>query len=526
VGTHEGCPYETRLVAAPPRHSGEQVGEVTTLVDVLLTHSYHLYSDRKQLRKMQPYPPLGTIYAAALLRQQGFSVAVFDSMLEDPEQGFPESLERHRPKVVAIYEDNFNFLSKMCLTRMRQMAFGMIDAAKAYGSKVVVNGSDASDHSQKYLERGADYILLGEAEQTLLDLTATLAGDSGENVENIRGLIFRGTRGGPPVRNPLRPLMRNLDDLALPARDLIDVNRYREAWKQAHGFFSLNLVASRGCPYRCNWCAKPIYGDSFHARSPESVAGEIRALREELGVDHLWFADDLFGINNRWVQELAASVERHGAAVPFKMQSRADLMQEETAAALARAGCVEVWMGVESGSQKILDAMQKGIRVEQAARARRNLRENGIRACYFLQFGYPGETWEDIEKTIQMVRETRPDDLGISVSYPLPGTKFYERVREQLGEKKNWVDSEDLSMMFKGAYTSEFYRALHDALHAEVESWSPAGAWKFALHDPAVTGGAAAPEEIAERWRRVGRLEQTCRNSDATVLPVLAYSSA
>ena len=161
--------------------------------------------------------------------------------------------------------------------------------------------------------------------------------------------------------------------------------------------------------------------------------------------------------------------------VPFKMQSRADLMQRETAAALARAGCVEVWMGVESGSQKILDAMQKGMRVEQVAQARENLRKNGIRACFFLQFGYPGETWFDIEKTIQMVRQTRPDDLGISVSYPLPGTKFYERVREQLGEKTNWVDSEDLSMMFKGAYTSEFYRALHDALHAEVESWSAPG---------------------------------------------------
>jgi radical SAM superfamily enzyme YgiQ (UPF0313 family) len=206
------------------------------------------------------------------------------------------------------------------------------------------------------------------------------------------------------------------------------------------------------------------------------------------------------------------------------MQSRADLMQKNTAAALARAGCVEVWMGVESGSQKILDAMQKGTRVEQFAQARGNLRENGIRACYFLQFGYPGETWGDIQKTIQMVRQTRPDDPGISVSYPLPGTKFYERVQEQLGEKTNWVDSEDLSMMFKGAYTSEFYRALHDSLHAEVESWSAPAAWKFALRDPPPTGLPADPQERAERWRRVKRLEQTCRNSDATLLPELTCS--
>jgi radical SAM superfamily enzyme YgiQ (UPF0313 family) len=197
-------------------------------------------------------------------------------------------------------------------------------------------------------------------------------------------------------------------------------------------------------------------------------------------------------------------------------------MQQSTAAALARAGCVEVWMGVESGSQKILDAMQKGTRVEQVARARENLRENGIRACFFLQFGYPGETWGDIEKTVQLVRETRPDDLGISVSYPLPGTKFYERVREQLGEKTNWVDSEDLSMMFKGAYTSEFYRALHDALHAEVESWSTPEAWKFALHAASPERLSADPRGIAERWMQVEHLERTCRNSDATVLPVLA----
>jgi radical SAM superfamily enzyme YgiQ (UPF0313 family) len=495
------------------------------MVDVLLTHSYHLNHDRKQVRKMQPYPPLGTLYAAALLRRSGFSVALFDSMLENPEQGFPEALARHRPKVVAIYEDNFNFLSKMCLTRMRQVAWGMIDRAKAYGSKVVVNGSDASDHTREYLERGADYILLGEAEGTLLELTESLSRRSDGNIAGIPGLAYRGARGGSPVGTPPRPLMRNLDLLPPPARDLIDVERYRGAWKKAHGFFSLNLVASRGCPYRCNWCAKPIYGDSFHGRSPESVALEMRGLREEFGVDHLWFADDLFGINGRWVQDLADHVERHDAAVPFKMQSRADLMQRETAAALARAGCVEVWMGVESGSQKILDAMQKGLRVEQTAQARENLRENGIRACYFLQFGYPGETWGDIRKTIQLVRETRPDDLGISVSYPLPGTKFYERVREQLGEKTNWVDSEDLSMMFKGAYTSEFYRALHDALHAEVESWSAPGAWKFALHDASQAGHSADPQGIAERWMRVEQLEQTCRNSDATLLPVLACAS-
>ena len=150
------------------------------------------------------------------------------------------------------------------------------------------------------------------------------------------------------------------------------------------------------------------------------------------------------------------------------MQSRCDLMTRDTVEALRRAGCAEVWMGAESGSQRILDAMDKGSRVRDIYRARENLRRHGIRACFFLQFGYPGETWNEIEETIRMVRETRPDDIGVSVSYPLPGTRFYQLVGAQLGQKSNWSDSADLAMMFRGEYSSEFYRALADALHAEV----------------------------------------------------------
>jgi anaerobic magnesium-protoporphyrin IX monomethyl ester cyclase len=484
------------------------------VVDVLLTHSYHLYYDRKQVRKMQPYPPLGTLYAAGLLRQRGFSVALFDSMLEDPEQGFPEAFARTRPKVVAIYEDNFNFLSKMCLSRMRHIAFGMIDTARSGASTIVVNGSDASDHSAEYLQRGADYVLLGEAEWTLLELVQSVIGESGKPIEEICGLSYFDRKSNSPTRTLPRPLMRNLDLLPLPSRELVDIERYRDVWKKAHGFFSLNLVASRGCPYRCNWCAKPIYGDSFHARSPENVADEMLELRERFGADHLWFADDLFGANDRWVHVFAEHVERRNAAVPFKMQSRVDLMKETTAVVLRQAGCAEAWMGVESGSQQILDAMDKGTRVSQIRSARENLKKNGIRACFFLQFGYPGETLRDIEKTIQLVRETRPDDIGVSVSYPLPGTKFYDRVSAGLGEKTNWEDSEDLSMMFRGAYKTEFYRALHDALHAEVESWNSAG-----LKGPAGI-------MLEELWARVEQLEKTCRNSNPTRLAVVHAGGA
>ena len=445
------------------------------MADVLLTHSYHLPYDRKQVRKMQPYPPLGTLYAAAVLREHGLSVAVFDAMLQEPSAGFRKALRVHRPEIVAIYEDDFNFLTKMCLTRMRELAFEMIEEARRFGARVLVHGSDATDHSVEYLRRGCDYILVGEAEHTLLDLIQALRG--GRDASDVSGVTWLRHAGSEEiVQTDPKRLMHRPTAFPLPARDLIDVGKYRAAWRSAHGTFSLNLIASRGCPFRCNWCAKPIFGDSFQVRDPGEVAQEMRFLKDIYGADHLWFADDIFALNRHWTLEFARQVEHRRCALPFKVQARADLMTKETVQALKRAGCAEVWMGVESGSQKILDLMDKGLQLEEIVTARENLKQEGIQACYFLQFGYPGELWEDIQKTIALVRGTRPDDIGVSFSYPLPNTRFYERVRQQLGAKQNWSDSEDLCVMFKGRYTDGFYRAIRDALHAEVDSRKANGA--------------------------------------------------
>jgi anaerobic magnesium-protoporphyrin IX monomethyl ester cyclase len=480
------------------------------VADVLLTHSYHLYYDRKQTRKMRPYPPLGTLYAAALLRSAGLSVAVFDTMLNDPEQGFQAALDKHHPRVVVVYEDNFNFLTKMCLTRMREVAYHILELSRRAGATVLVNGSDASDHALDYLRKGFRCVLLGEAEWTLFEAAQHLLRGDDSGLDQIPGLAYLDEETDALIETADRPLMRNLDLLSFPARDLIDLDQYRTAWKASHGYFSLNIVASRGCPYHCNWCAKPIYGDSFAVRSARSVAEEMRQLKCDFGAEHLWFADDIFGLRAKWVRELAVEVERLGAAVPFKMQSRVDLMTLDTVRALRRAGCDEVWLGIESGSQRILDAMDKGTRVEQIGKARDNLRSEGIRACYFLQFGYQGEEWEDIQKTVNLVRNTRPDDIGVSVSYPLPGTKFFDRVQSQLSDKTNWSDSEDLSMMFQGAYTDEFYRALHNALHAQVDSWNSST-------ERASEKKKDVQADPGELWNRVVQLEKSCRNTRPTV---------
>jgi anaerobic magnesium-protoporphyrin IX monomethyl ester cyclase len=472
------------------------------VTDVLLTHSYHLPYDRKQVRKMQPYLPLGTLYAASVLRAQGMSVAVFDTMLQDPIAGFPAALQQHSPKIVAIYEDDFNFLTKMCLTRMREVAWWMIDAARQSGASIIAHGSDASDHADEYLQRGADYVLLGEAEKTLSRLCSDIL--QARRPDEVDGLVSLDPDTGTTRRTVPAPQATSWIDLPRAARDLIDVEVYRRAWTEAHGRFSMNTIASRGCPYRCNWCAKPISGDRFHVRPAELVAQEILELKEVYGAEHIWFGDDVFALNHHWAQQFANEMEKRHCTLPFKIQSRADLMTKETVQALKRAGCAEVWMGVESGSQKVLDSMDKGLLISEVIEARHRLRQAGIRACYFLQFGYPGEGWREIQQTIALVRTTRPDDIGVSVSYPLPNTVFHRKVQSELGRKRNWMDSDDLCVMFTAEYTDEFYHALRDALHREVDSWQSTS-----------SGG----DEVSELWQRVADMEPVSRNLNPTQFP-------
>ena len=438
--------------------------------EVLIGQSYYLRFDPKLWEAMQPYPPLGSLYAAGYLRARGYDVAFFDAMLAESEDEWGRALDRERPRFAVLYEDNFNYLSKMCLLRMRRAAFRMIELARARGCTVVVAGSDASDHAGAYLAGGADFALLGEGEQTLGELLDHLTGRGDAPLASIRGLAFRDAQG-EVVQTPRRPDIKDLDALPFPAWDLVDIPRYRAIWYERHGHYSMNMATSRGCPYHCNWCAKPIWGQRYNVRSPENVVAELQWLKETYRPDHVWFVDDIMGLKPGWVQRFADLVAERRAAIPFKSLHRADLLlRGDTVAALRRAGARTVWIGAESGSQQVLDAMDKGTTVEQIYEATRRLHAAGVEVGFFLQFGYPGETRADIERTLQMVRDCRPDDIGMSVSYPLPGTRFHQRVREQLGVQQNWVDSDDLAMLYQGPFTTAFYRQLHTVLHKEFRA--------------------------------------------------------
>jgi anaerobic magnesium-protoporphyrin IX monomethyl ester cyclase len=337
--------------------------------------------------------------------------------------------------------------------------------------------------------------VIGEGEITLVEVLDRLA--SSGDVAGLPGICTRDARGSIH-RAPRREIVRDLDALPRPAWDLVDVERYRAVWKR-HGYFSMNVATTRGCPYHCNWCAKPIYGQRYTVRSPEHVVEEIAWLGHNYRPDHLWMADDIFGLKPGWIERFAELMRERDAAVPFKCLLRADQVTRATAAALRQSGCRTAWIGAESGSQRVLDAMEKGIRVEQIGDASRWLHEAGIDVGFFLQFGYPGETREDIEQTLQLVRDCRPDDIGVSVSYPLPGTPFFDRVRATLGQKQNWVDSNDLDTMFQATYTPEFYRALHSLVHAEFRARRARSTVGFLRHRLAMPVWRWRLERLARR---------------------------
>lgn len=430
---------------------------------ILFTHSYFLHFDPKQWATGQPYAPLGTLYAAAWMRGHGYAVSFFDTMFCSRPEEIKGPLEKEKPDIFVIWDDGFNYLTKMCLTNMREAAFKMIALAKQQGCTVIVSSSDSTDRYEMYLDEGADFILLGEAEQSLLELTDHLAKNESD-LYTIEGIAFK--HNNAVVKTAGRKVLKDLDALPFPAWDLLDIAPYRDMWMRRHGYFSMNMATTRGCPFKCNWCAKPIYGNRYNSRSPENVVAELGMLLSKYKFDHIWFCDDIFGLKPGWVHAFANLVEKNNLHFKFKMQGRVDLLLQETNIIdLARAGCDNIWMGAESGSQKILDAMDKGTTVQQIYEATRLLKKNGIKPSFFIQFGYPGETRADIEKTIAMITELLPHEIGISVSYPLPGTGFYEKVKEQLREKTNWTDSDELALMFSNTYKPAFYKQLHSYVH-------------------------------------------------------------
>ncbi|WP_436515144.1 B12-binding domain-containing radical SAM protein [Ekhidna sp. To15] len=429
---------------------------------ILFSHSYFYRLDAKQWRIGEPYPPLMTITAASYMRNEGYEVKLFDVGLKANTKELEGVLSSFKPDYFVIFDDGFNYLTKMCLTSMREAAFGMQKMAKNFEATVITCSSDSTDHAEKYLNEGADFVIKGEGEITLKELVENLS--SGDDGKHVAGIFYK--EGSDIKASKPRGVNTDLDSLPQAAWDLVDIDSYQKVWKTKSPDFYLNLATTRGCPYKCNWCAKPIYGNRYNTRSPKKVVDEIQFHVENHQVRHFWMCDDIFGLKPGWVQEFRNELSQRNIDISYKIQSRADLLlKEDNIDALVASGLDEAWIGAESGSQKILDAMDKGTTIEQIEKSTELLKQKGVKVAYFIQFGYLGETLEDIKSTIALVLKHMPDKLGASVSYPLPGTKFYDMVKKDLENKANWTDSDDLDMMFHNTYPPHFYKKLHRYLH-------------------------------------------------------------
>jgi anaerobic magnesium-protoporphyrin IX monomethyl ester cyclase len=424
--------------------------------DLLLTHGYFMFDDPKELQILKPYAPLGILYLCSHLRAQGFDVDVFDTTFSTRDVLF-NHLRTEKPSVLGVYA---NLMT-------RRNVVDILRVAREAGWRTVVGGPEPGAYAQEYLEAGAECVVLGEGELTMTELMHVLRDGDTSSLANIAGIAFLG-EDGAIHQTPSRAQIAKLDAQPWPAREAIDIQRYVRTWKDAHGQGSVSFITARGCPYKCRWCSHQVFGMTHRRRDPVRVVDEVEWLLQRYSPDMVWVADDVFTIHHGWIRTYAAEMKRRGLRIPFECISRADRLNAEMADLLAELGCFRVWIGSESGSQRILDAMDRGVKVEQVQSAVELCRTRGVQSGMFLMWGYEDEQMPDIEATIQHVKRSQPDIFFTTVAYPIKGTPYYERAKDRLIMPQSWSASSDREVKIKGRHSRRFYDHVDRLLRDEV----------------------------------------------------------
>jgi anaerobic magnesium-protoporphyrin IX monomethyl ester cyclase len=427
------------------------------MADLLLTHGYFLYEDPKELKIMKPYVPLGILYICSHLRSKGFDVEVFDTTFSRP-QDLIRHLQTESPSVLGVYAN--------LMTRKRVIE--ILRIAREAGWKTVVGGPEPGAYVHEYLDAGADVVVMGEGEITMEELLPALRANSESVLAKVSGIAFL-EGNGQVHQTASRPQIADLDAQPWPARDAIDVTRYVRTWRDAHGQGSLSFITARGCPYHCRWCSHQVFGMTHRRRKPHGVVDEVEWLLSTYRPDMVWIADDVFTIHHGWLRQYTAEMRRRSLRIPFECISRADRLNDEVVDLLAELGCFRVWIGSESGSQRILNAMERGVTVEQVHSAVSMCKTRGIQTGMFLMWGYEGEELQDIEATIDHVKRSDPDIFFTTVAYPIKGTPYYQRVAGSLVQLKPWAETSDRELALRGRHPARFYELADRLLHDEVQ---------------------------------------------------------
>ena len=425
--------------------------------DLLLTHGYFLYEDPKELQIMKPYAPLGILYLCSHLRQQGFDVEVFDTTFSSRELLF-QHLRSEKPSTLGIYA---NLMT-------RSNVIEILSVATEAGWTTIVGGPEPGAYALEYLQSGADFVVFGEGEITMQELLQALKHRNHNSLATISGLAYLDTDGNLQ-QTASRTQIADLDAQPWPARQAIDINKYVDTWRDAHGKGSVNFITARGCPYKCRWCSHQVYGQTHRRRDPLLVVDEVEWLLRRYTPDIMWVSDDVFTIHHGWIREYSTEMRRRGLKIPFECISRADRLNAEMLDLLAELGCFRVWIGSESGSQRILDSMDRGVKIEQVQHAIELSRERGIQSGMFLMWGYEGEELEDIEATIKHVSLSKPDIFFTTISYPIKGTPYYQRVEDRLVQLGPWSKTSDREIKIKGRHSRNYYAHADKLLRDEVQ---------------------------------------------------------
>ena len=426
-------------------------------MDILLTHGYFLYEDPKELQIMKPYPPLGLLYICSHLRSKGLEAEVFDSTFSSRQELW-DRLQKESPSVLGVYA---NLMTRSNVVEILRMA-------KQLGWRTVVGGPEPGAYVPEYLSAGADVVVIGEGEITLEELVPALRAPSVDQLQQIDGIAFRSADGSVARTKP-RVQIKDIDKQPWPARESIDMARYVDTWRQHHGMGSVSLITARGCPYHCRWCSHEVFGKTHRRRNPVLVADELEWLVQRYHPEMAWMADDVFTIHHGWLFRYAAELKQRGIKLPFECISRADRLNPQVVETLAEMGCFRVWIGSESGSQRILDAMERGVTVEQVQTAVALCRSAGIQSGMFLMWGYEGEDLSDIEATVEHVKKTNPDIFFTTVAYPIKGTPYFSDVAERVESPPLWGNSSDRDFRIRNRHSRQFYRFADKLLRNEVE---------------------------------------------------------
>src|ERR1700761_9211653 len=424
--------------------------------ELLLTHGYFLFEDPKELQILKPYAPLGILYLCSHLRKQGYDVDVFDTTFSNRDALF-QHLRTETPSVIGIYAN--------LMTRSNVVE--ILKVAHEAGWKTIVGGPEPGAYALEYLQAGADFVVFGEGELTMQDLLEAFRANA-TDCTSIPGLAYLDANGNMH-ETAQRTQIANLDGQPWPARDAIDIHRYVQTWRDAHGKGSVNFITARGCPYKCRWCSHQVFGQTHRRRNPVLVVDEVEWLLHTYSPDMVWVSDDVFTINHAWIRTYAAEMKKRQLRIPFECISRADRLNAEMLDLLAELGCFRIWIGSESGSQRILDSMDRGVKIEQVQQAVAMSRERGIESGMFLMWGYEGEQMEDIEATVRHVRVSQPDIFFTTVSYPIKGTPYYKKMAGRLVQLKPWGTTSDRELKIKGRHSQKFYGYADRLLREEVQ---------------------------------------------------------